>query len=684
MDEILSDSQRIAALTIFRTIYNQSDNDVYSIVSEFVKETIFSLGKHTFSLTEITSLLNKKYGFVLPEAIVQTAIKRLELTKSDGKFFVSNLSDFGTNQIKDEFISSTQDSNRIIDTLLHFVEMKKGDKLDETERSKISHTFFSFLLDHSFSNAYSEYISTYILENKSDPIFINQLNTIKEGIVLYSGIKYNNIDHRGSWKTELTIFVDTEILFHFAGYNGSVYQQHFMDFFAYVNEINTKEKKQLIRLKYFPETKNEIEGFFKKAEFIVQGKAQLNPKVTAMISIVDGCNEVSQILEKKSDFFHLLASNSIFEIDDKNFYDKKLYQYNLVDQNTIDEIQKELGIEDFEKSMKYLNYINILRQGINDTSFDQARFLLLTGNSKTHQIAWNERIKEYGDVPLATSLHFMVNKFWFRLNKGFGGNAFPKTFDVITSAQIVLSKQLNDSIGSQYDQLQTQYKNQEISKEQIIERVASFRLVAKKPEEIDDNDASDVLEIITEKNIEKYIEEKEHLKSKIEEKEEENISLYARLEEQSTKNLLREIAHKKELLKEKKKQIAKLSKQKGSLDSKVDTQYKNYRYKLFFFLFVYCLILTGSTAYFDWNIMEPIMFFMTILLPMLLVHGYVLLLEQHISIPRFLKNKKENYRKIFYSEFHFDLMDLEESVDSEEALKMEILFLEKSLKQKEG
>lgn len=60
---------------------------------------------------------------------------------------------------------------------------------------------------------------------------------------MLSGINYSNLAEIGTWQTNLTIYLDTEILFHFAGYNGKIYKSLFEDFFTYVNEINGQARK---------------------------------------------------------------------------------------------------------------------------------------------------------------------------------------------------------------------------------------------------------------------------------------------------------------------------------------------------------------------------------------------------------------------------------------------------------
>ena len=85
----------------------------------------------------------------------------------------------------------------------------------------------------------SKYISAFVIKNQGNAAFTNGLNLIKEGVILYQGIKFTaDINELGKWNSELTIFLSTEHLFNALGFNGILYQQIFDDFDKLVSEIN--------------------------------------------------------------------------------------------------------------------------------------------------------------------------------------------------------------------------------------------------------------------------------------------------------------------------------------------------------------------------------------------------------------------------------------------------------------
>lgn len=191
-------------------------------------------------------------------------------------------------------------------------------------------------------------------------LFTQKLNTIKEGVVLYSGIWYNdNLNEVGNWSTPLTIYVEHEILFHFAGYNGTLYENLFGDFYNLVRKINVnnnrKTGKPLIRIKYFPEVKADIDLFFKRAEQIVDSGEIHDSSKTAMVSIVSGCETSADIIQKKANFETLLQTSGITQEDQFNFYeeeDKKAY--NFESEELLADLASTLNEDDIYPHLKYL------------------------------------------------------------------------------------------------------------------------------------------------------------------------------------------------------------------------------------------------------------------------------------------------------------------------------------------
>ena len=201
----------LASLAVFRELYN-NQTDIYGIISKFLNHIIVSQGKYNFTLTEITNLLNESFGFSIPEAVVNTSLGRLEDIKKEKELFtVEKRLQQDESDVTPLQNISIQKSNLIIDGLFKYISQEKNIELDENKKERIVHSFCSFLIDGVNSAEYSDVISGFIIENNQNENFRNDLETIREGVILYSGLTHNpNLNEIGSWKSELNIFLDTE------------------------------------------------------------------------------------------------------------------------------------------------------------------------------------------------------------------------------------------------------------------------------------------------------------------------------------------------------------------------------------------------------------------------------------------------------------------------------------------
>lgn len=639
----LDKSKCLASLAVFREIYN-SEKDVYGIISEFLVEIIISHSKHSFGLTEITNILNQTYDFNIPEAVVKTSLKRIRELKRDNNIYsIDSISKLKTNKIDEKKENIHSSNKQIITGLISFIEEKNKTKLTSIQKSTLVDSFCSFLIDTSNEYEFSEFISAYILKNENDLIFQKQLKTIKEGVVLYTGIKYSSdLSSLGSWKTEITIFVDTEILFHFAGLNGEVYQALFEDFYSYVKEINSK-KSRLIKLRYFREVRQEIENFFEKAKYIVEGNDRANPRITAMRSIINGCGTKADVLEKKAKFFQLLEKNGILEDTYDSYAKEENHKHNIIEKELVDKIQIQQAEEIYE-NVKFLNYVSIQRKDRLAINFENIGFILLTGNSKTLKSANNSEILiDKNSIPLAIDLSFITNKFWFILNKGFGDNNFPKTFDVITKAQMVLSSQLNKSVGKKYDELQQKLKSGELTEDDAKATIIELRKEIKKPEEINSKNADSLLDCLSESNLERYIKEHEHLKIKVELREKENICLRSQIIEKEEK-----------LLSEKRESLAKFEESKEIIDLEIKKAFNFLKLKVFGGYFVLYFIGCLYIYFYGWDKFEKwtwiIGLFVLSFVPLL----YFLATEKTLNISDFLKKQRIKIQEEKYRYYKLD------------------------------
>ncbi|MEV9615959.1 hypothetical protein [Aliarcobacter butzleri] len=665
----------LSSLVVMKELYNVK-KDVYDVISEFIKEIILTQGKMGFNLIEITALINKEYDFNIPEAIVKTALKRLDfITLDNHSYYVNFKNQLVNSNLTDRHKDIKIIHEKLLNSLFDFISERENKVIVGRDKIKIIHSFTSFLLDETISNGYSDLVSGFILMNKDDKEFIKSLNSIKEGVVLYSGIRYSpNINNIGSWKNNLDIYLSTEILFSAIGYNGELYKHIFDDFYKLVKEINNQNK--VIKLKYFYETKKEIDYFFKQAENLLEQPIKVNPSKSAMVSILDGCLQKSDIIVKKTKFDEFLENHGILLDTKEDYIDEKNYQYNIIDNEMVLKFSEKFSTnpDEINSCATFINKINILREEKNNTSLENLTHILLTNNSKILSMAWNDEDKCKTKMPHAVDISFLTNKFWFKLNKGFGSEELPKSFDVITKAQIIMSAHLNENIGKQYDKFQNEIIDGKLSNDSMIKTISTLRTTVRKPEEIINEDINIILDTIKEEDIQNHVKQNEYYKQKAKFQSEENFKLKYDIE---NKNTLLEIEKKdkintkKELLKSKNEIYNNLIELKTTADSIIDKKYRNFKIIIATGFILYYAFFIFSALFYDWGEMEKFIW-VAFILPLLFSLLYKFLTEKNFDILNIFNEKKNSIREKQLSYFKIDLSKLESLEKEIKELKQEI------------
>ena len=295
----------MASLAVFRSLYDK-DEDLFSVIASFSKQLIIRQRLSGFELQEFCSKFKEEYGFDLPTAVIKTSLKRLDFLKIEHTYYVlsdsfENLDIDSVSKLEEE---SNQRNQEILDALIKYVESEEATKLSIEQKQILYNSFCSFVIDEATDVEYKNDISSFLLLKSTDAAFLNQLNDIRLGLVIFIGLCYNtNYDKIDGIDSKLNIYLETEILFHRAGYNGQLFKTLYEEFYKLVQEINSKARKPLISLYYFAETDRDIRDYFAIAEDIVRGKKQLDPSKTAMKYIVTHCQYPSDVKAMESEFF---------------------------------------------------------------------------------------------------------------------------------------------------------------------------------------------------------------------------------------------------------------------------------------------------------------------------------------------------------------------------------------------
>ena len=108
-------------------------------------------------------------------------------------------------------------------------------------KEKIEDYFCTYIIDCEFVSDYSQDISLYIVEKEREGTtdFISTLNNIKQGMIVYTGLSYITGASRDSnMDKKLTIYLETEMLFNFASFNGDLFKTLFDEFYSIIEQVN--------------------------------------------------------------------------------------------------------------------------------------------------------------------------------------------------------------------------------------------------------------------------------------------------------------------------------------------------------------------------------------------------------------------------------------------------------------
>lgn len=532
--QAINDKKCLASWAVFKQLCDEGHKNIYEVLRDFIKATIFRNSIRLFTESSLTEYVNRDYEFNLKTAIVAYAVKELAFPRDPktGEYYCDPSSYKDEAEVDRKISESTIVNNEILDGLITYAEQEKGIALKESEKTSLVQSLINYLLDNSYSDTNSTVISAYILRCKNDTHLAAGLSNILEGVVRYVGVSFDTPASASShWTNEMTIYLDTEVLFHMAGFNGTLYKRLFDDFYELVSEINQDSIKQrqhpLISLRYFDYVIEEIDKFFVRASEIINGKLVLNPSITAMKEITTGCKTDAELAERKGLFLAMIKNHGIEpDNNETDFYHSSQYAYNLEDDSIIEKYCADNSYKNkklVRSALLSLSHVNVLRQGISNRSFEKLGYTLLTDNYVTEHVARMDEVKGTDDKPLCSNLYFVTNRMWYRLGKTFGVNATPKVFDVISKAQIILSSRINDSVYSQYEKLVERMDKNEISGDDALEVLYQLRSQVKNPEEIEATEVVDeAMHVASEPELQKYIEDAEYRKAKLQRTEEEN------------------------------------------------------------------------------------------------------------------------------------------------------------------
>jgi hypothetical protein len=523
----MEDQRLLASAALFRQLHDNK-KDVYDVLGQFIKSSINISSLWNFNVTQCAHCLEKDFGFKVPEAVIKTCLRnRLkragDLTSINGIYSVTQQFERSdTLGLAYREIKSEQDFIKL--KLIEHVELCTGEKLTHQKREALATDFYAYFTGGLKGCQNSVYISQFIVKNSKDYEFTKKLNSVEEGLIIYSGICHSSdLANHDPWRNDFTIFLDTEVLFGAVGLNGDLHQNMFSEFRNLIKEINERTTNGAkIELKFFDEAKREIEDFFYAAEMMVVNRKQPDPSKQAMISIINGCNMGSDVVMKKAAFFDELRRLKITKEIECDYY--AVASYNVESLEFIASIKHENPEFDGDKiasALKLFTKVNNLRKGISNRGLEQSAAILLTGKNITKTVAFNLAAKsQFKQTPFASDLDYMTERVWFKLNKGFGGDSkLPTSFDVVARAQVILSTQAGNKVAEEYKLLKKEVDAGRMSIESAGYLVSELRSRTVKPEDFIPENVDETVSFMHADFIEDTLRNKALLERKVQEGE---------------------------------------------------------------------------------------------------------------------------------------------------------------------
>lgn len=506
----------LASMAVFRQLYNDRSN-IFRVVENFIVDTIRDEKLAAFTLPDITYRINNYYSFDIPESIYKRSLKSLVRSKllnlSNNTYnLIGNIKDFNSPNVDEIANDVKKDHKFIIESLYAFIESKTGKNLNSDDQKEVLKSFVDYFTNDSSKSMYTDYIGGFIISIKSNAEYLAKLNTIKEGIIIYSGISYGIEDNSISkLSNKLTIFLDQEILFSLCGLNGEIYRNLALEIVKFSNEINIKtlkdKGKSFIELRFLEETRKSVKNFFTATEHILRNDTVIDPDAIAMRNILENCTTPADVKQKEIGFFNRLEDFGIFVEDEIDYYSQENMKYNSISTELCKSIGSELNIKEDDISFEILNMISIRRKSCVSQNLFDARYILLTETSNRLKIARSVLFNKTDGFPITINTDLFVTHAWLILNKGFSSNEHPTSFDIVTKAQVTLATRMTKNIREQFDILKIEYQNGKMSREFVTQNIIQLRNHAILPEQISDInldvyfDGISNLEVLTTKEI---------------------------------------------------------------------------------------------------------------------------------------------------------------------------------------
>ena len=510
-----------AALALFQSLYRSHKGDIFTIIERFILAGVRSKHLSTVTVASVSELLSDQYHIDIPNSIIQHCINNQDVFHyKKGEYLVVSQSEEEVDALLKELDDIDEHNETIVSGLYEEIEHHYLITLTEGEKEKIREVFFDFVKDRDKEPDYKYFldINQYIVKHEKNKSFQEALDAIKEGMIIYHGIRYSDTSNATTWKDDTVFFLDMEYLFNACGMNGTFYKECFYDFYNLVKEINEGSPAHngipRIQLRYFTKTKENIDRFFNVAARIKNGEESLYKDNEAMKNILNSSSDEIGVLQNKAQFFKQLNDLGITEYTKEIDLEKN--KDFIFDSSSLSvKIDAEFTDEEKEDIAEYLlfaDYINILRGGKKSPKLEKCGFIFLSESNLSTRFS---KFLRDNDTDARTFVICRMNRFtedmWFKLRKGIVNQESIATLKVISKAKSIVSGLLSDSVTSNYKKILEESKDPEEKK--IL--YAELRGKRHTPENVTaDSIDDDVLFILDNSFVDNYREIQSQLKIK--------------------------------------------------------------------------------------------------------------------------------------------------------------------------
>ncbi|WP_249683041.1 hypothetical protein [Pseudomonas syringae] len=517
----MEDQRLLASVALFRSLYD-NQKDSYDVLADFIRAAINIKSLWTFTVDDCSKVLKDNFGFKIPTAVLKSCLKRRlkdEVELSHGRYGITSKFE-KSEKLEDEIRLAQEEQDNIILELIDFVSDSKEKPLTFENENKLRDDFRQFFLGGAKPGVYHVDIGKFILSKSRDLSFTKKLNHLEEGVILYQGIEYSpDIGTINSWRSDYSIYLDTEILFWANGYDGALFESLFKEFIELVKEINLKASNGAkIHIKYFPETKQEVDSIFIAAEHLFKERRYTDPSRTAMQHLLSGCKSRSDIVAKRGMFYSLLDRCSIVQESDLDYY--SCPEFNCESRETLEVLTSEFSEVAGDKianALKLFTKINHLRGGVSNKGLEHSKAILVSGKNLYRNLAWHSQVMTIeGAIPFSTDLDYLTERFWFKLGKGFGGNTKSLvSFDVVARAQIILSIQVSTKVSGEFKELIKQVESGQMQTNDANFIIADLKSKTARPEDLSADSIEQLSEFLDVDSIEAGIRARQLLEDQV-------------------------------------------------------------------------------------------------------------------------------------------------------------------------